>query len=536
MAHCPVVSDRSATQHAWRLGLVLGGLMLSGRPAHVHAQEVFGVLRTEMSGMPAEGVVLAAMRVSDRTIVGRTLSGSAGAFRLRVGSDSIRVMALRIGQQPVELWQGALAVGARLDIGRTLPERPVSITTLRVRERARCGAAVAGESSVTRALFADALTALMASLGSIDGEALVVRTATVDEFRDLRDQVLRTSAPTLRAGASAQPFRSVPVTALMRDGFVVSERDGSMWYRAPDAHVLTSDLFLAQYCLSLDRSRDSEGLVGIRFVPQRTRHNHVGVRGTVWLDRPTRTLRRLDFGYVGLSPVAASASPGGTVEYAQLAGGRWIIDRWSLRMPSLSTELVASPSGSLRAPRQQAVGVQVTRGMVLEAKVRGAVLYTVGGAPAERDLIGANERTGTDETSLRAPVRSARTDEGDTPDAPNGLPACEDRGPMAAAVAGVVLRATGTAVAGALVDAEWSAQTTATDNRRPSREQMRVTATTDQTGRFWLCGIPRDVHVVLQAHTSEARSRTTQLRLPASGAAGTVELVLQPTRFGLANR
>lgn len=504
------------------LPLLIGSVCVAALPVCMHAQEVYGVLRAELTGLPAEGVVVAASRASDRFVVGRTLSGSAGTFRLRVGSDSVIVRALRIGQEPVELWRGRLAVGDRLDVGQSLPDVPVNIETLNVRERARCGAASAGESSVTRALFADALTALVASLSSTDGEALLVRTATTEEFRDLRDNVQRTSAAVMRSGATSQPFRSVPVASLMREGFVVTERDGSTVYRAPDAQVLTSDAFLERYCLSLDRSRESDGLVGIRFAPQGAQRDQVGVRGALWLDRSTRALRRLEFGYVGLPPAAAAAAPGGTVEYAQLAGGRWIIDRWSLRMPTMRTDVVATPNSNFRAARQLAAGVQVVLGSVLEARLRDALLYTVGGEGAERELTRATERASTDDTSSSATAPAVPAD----PDT------CEDGSPT---ITGFVRRVNGTTVAGAVVEAEWPSRFLSSGTRSAAWEFGRTSSTTDDSGRFRLCGVPRDVRVTLIAQAERARSRATQLRLPAAGSGGTVELVLQPSQFGVAS-
>ena len=336
---------------------LLAGLLFAVLPASLGAQDVSGVLRDERTGTAAEGVVVTAMRLADRAVVARTLTATAGSFRLGVGLDSVVVLALRIGQQPVELWRGRLAPGERRDVSLVLPERPVEIATLRVRERDRCGAPTAGESSVTRTLFADALTALAALLGSADGEAPIMRTALTEQYLDLRGNVQRTVPAVERTGPSAQPFRSVPVSELLRDGFVLTERDGSSTYRAPDAHVLSSPAFLERTCLSLDLTRETEGLVGVRFTPQRAQRERVDVRGVLWLDIATRALRRLEFGYVGLPQVAAVTNPGGVVEYAQLADGRWIVDRWSLRMPTLVTEYVAAPYGGLRTPRTRAAGV-----------------------------------------------------------------------------------------------------------------------------------------------------------------------------------
>lgn len=480
-------------------------------PSRGVAQDVRGVLRAELSGAPMEGVVIAAMRAADRRIVSRSLSGSAGSFRLVVGTDSVVVMALRIGQQPVELWRGRVSMGESRDIGRTLPDLPVSITALRVQERARCGVPSGNDPSVTRALFADALTALSASIGSIEGEALVVRTVLTEEFRDLRGNVQRVAAPVVRTGSSAQPFRSVPVPALLREGFVVEERDGSVTYRAPDAQVLTAEAFLARYRLSLDLSRETDGLVGIGFTPQRTSRTRVDVRGTLWLELSSRALQRLDFGYVGLASPEAAANPGGTVEYTQLADGRWIIDRWSLRMPLLATEV----SGAMSVPRTRATGVQEIGGMVLEARLRDALLYSVGGQVAERTI-----GTQLDNASDRAAAASAVA-------AWTRTPACTVIDAATAHVAGVVRRTDGTPVVGAHVEAEWRTRFRNLGSITSwSWEQANATATTGPDGTFELCDLPREVRVSVQALTEAARTRVTQLRLPSTGTMGSVELIM----------
>jgi hypothetical protein len=483
-------------------------------PLWLHAQDVTGVLRAEPSGVPMEGVVVTAMRATDRALVGRTLSGSAGSFRLRVGTDSVVVMALRIGQQPIELWRGRLAAGERRDIGQSLPYVPVTITSLQVREGARCGMPLLNETSVTRTLFADALTALTASLGSADGEALRVRTMRTEEFRDLRGVVQRAVPPVVQAGTSTQPFRSVPVATLMREGFAVTERDGGVTYRAPDAHVLTSDLFLQRYCLSLDLSREADGLVGIQFEPQRTASGQVDVEGALWLDLSTRALRQLEFRYRGLARAATDAAPGGLVEYVQLADGRWIIDRWSLRMPVVATELV----GSMRVPLTRATGVQVVGGLVLEARLRSMLLYSAGGEAAEQAIrFAANANT----TSAVADNPRSRE---------LHAPTCPNTDATVAHVSGVVRYPDGTAVADAQVEAEWRTRFRPVAGQSWTWETARVSASTGADGRFTLCDVPRDARVSLLARTETVRTRAVVFRVPLAADNGEVELTLPVAR------
>jgi hypothetical protein len=470
---------------------------------------VSGVLRAELDGAPLEGVVVTATRLTDRVLVARAITAASGTFRLRVGRDSVVVQALRIGQQPVELWRGQLPPGAREDVGRRLADVPVSLTSLHIQERARCGPPEPGERSVARTLFADALTALLAAMGSPDAEALSVRVELTEASYDLRGQRQRVESRVQRTGANAQPFRSVPVQQLMREGFAVSDPDGGMSYRAPDAQTLTSDLFLRNYCLSLDLTRETTGLVGIRFAPQRSDRTRVDVRGVLWLDLPSRALRSMEFGYVGLPSEVLAADPGGVVEYVRLADGRWILDRWSLRMPTMVTERVPAPNAILgTTPRVRATGVKVVGGTVLEARLRNAILYSAGGAgAAARDAAGELE-----------------DDQGNT---------CLASESGEGWVLGLVRRPDGTPAPGALVEAEWETRYVLAADGRSTRERGRAEATTGADGRFMLCGVPSDERVAVTARTESTRSRALQLRLPAGSADGWLELVLLPPRFGV---
>lgn len=519
---------------SWRA--VLRGVLLLGGPAVaagvptgvLAAQTVSGVLLGRVPPEPLAGVVITVARTRDGEVVGRAVTGAAGTFRLDVGTDSILVRALRIGQRPVTLYTGRLAAGERRDVGGVLPDEPVTIASVRVRERARCGAPGA-DGSVVSALFADALTALAASVSRMDGAAPVMRSLRVEEERDRRDRLQASSEPVVTEGAAAQAFRSVPVPLLLAEGFVVREADGAATYRAPDAVVLTDDRFLARTCLSLDRSREAEGRIGIRFTPARRVESRVDVEGVLWLDAATRALERLEFGYLGLTSIAASVNPGGTVEYAQLPDGRWIIERWSLRMPRLETMLVTAPRGLGQYTQVSATGTTVARGVVTLVRAGDRDLYTVGGPSAEaalrRALWGARETTSVDTAGVWVAGRSTAT-----------LAALERCAAGAGASAPrsltLVVRVTdadGTARPGVRVEAEWRARYARAADGTWSWETERVTAATADDGDAVLCDASRTRPVEVRAiadgcapvrvplrPVAEATRSDVALRLPRS--------------------
>lgn len=454
------------------------------------APEVFGVLRGSTPPTPLGGVVVTATRTRDGVVVGRTVSAPSGSFRLAVGTDSVVVRALRIGQRPVTLFLGRLAAGERRDVGQVLANDPVVIATVRVREPARCGAP-RDDGSVVSALFADALTALVASVSTMEGGAPVMRTLDLDEERDRRDRLQAVSRFVVREGAMAQPYRSVPVPTLLREGFVVTDALGDQVYRAPDAVVLTDDRFLAGTCLSLDRSREQDGVVGIAFAPARRTRDRIDALGVLWLDATTRTLQRLEFGYVGLPSASASMNPGGTVEYMQLPDGRWIIDRWELRMPTLVLEQVAAPAGRVLVPQMRAVGSKVARGVVSEVRLAETLLYSIGGVTGESALL--QELHGELHDAARAVDSLASA---------VALRRCEVApGASTHPVTVRVVDQSGSPRAGVRVDAEWRNRLVRSGSDSWAWEREGQAGDTDARGEVVLCAVSR-------THAVEVRARS----------------------------
>ncbi|NIP58923.1 MAG: hypothetical protein GWM92_11430, partial [Gemmatimonadetes bacterium] len=106
----------------------------------------------------------------------------------------------------------------------------------------------------------------------------------------------------------------------------------------PDARALLSAEFLRSHCFRIVEGEDDEpSLVGLGFEPVEGREVP-DIRGTLWVDRQTAELRRLDFEYTGLAGARNAEEVGGRVEFRHLPTGAWIVSRWRIRMPILASD------------------------------------------------------------------------------------------------------------------------------------------------------------------------------------------------------
>src|SRR5690606_11413611 len=137
--------------------------------------------------------------------------------------------------------------------------------------------------------------------------------------------------------------------ALLVDGFVRSE-NGAVVFSAPDAEVLLSEPFVESHCFTAGTERtDQSDWVGVEFAPIPARRNRVNaLAGSIWLDRRTSELRRVEFRFLGADDLLSGVHAGGALDFRRLAGGTWMIDRWEVRMPRPVAEAVGGgrdPSG-----------------------------------------------------------------------------------------------------------------------------------------------------------------------------------------------
>lgn len=137
---------------------------------------------------------------------------------------------------------------------------------------------------------------------------------------------------------AGNPFVSAPVERLARTGFI--ETAGSdLVFHAPDAAVLLSAEFQDTHCFTLREGEN--GLIGLAFAPV-AQGEHSDVAGALWIDRASDELRRVEYRYTrvpGMSEPGDAAS--GRIDFRRMRDGRWIVSRWSVRMPVIVAEPVA---------------------------------------------------------------------------------------------------------------------------------------------------------------------------------------------------
>lgn len=313
-----------------RLPVWLLAAVLISRP--LSAQVLRGNATLAGTERPAAGVVIEAVLESDVTVRMRTLVGSSGRYVLQLPrAGTYRLQGLRIGYVPTPFGSITMAAGETQTRDLVLATTAVQLTVVRVDTRAVCGRNVPGGSTVA-ALLSQVRTALDAStLVSTDGRAQ----AEVKTYRlivDHRRVPLAGPWDSVRTGATQRPFASASPMVLSNEGFV-RVSDDAVVFRAPDADVLLSEWFLSTHCYAVEEDRDRPDLIGLRFTPARVRSNVTDIRGTLWLTREGTKLQWLEFGYVGLPRYLAATNPGGTLSFAQLSDGSWIVRSWELRMP-----------------------------------------------------------------------------------------------------------------------------------------------------------------------------------------------------------
>lgn len=476
-------------------------------PGAVASQELTGIVRHADGVTPAQGVVLEAVRPGTGTLIARAITGESGGFVLRASPGSFRLRALRIGYRPTDLGSYTLARDERRRVELTLADRPIQLAAITSRASARCAVRDrAGESVAT--LFDEARKALLSALLS-PPEGRPTSRILLEQSVSEPDGTPRVAPVRAVAdGFAARPFRSAPPAQLAALGYSIEEPDGTVYF-APDANVLLSEQFAADHCLRLAAADTAHPTrIGIAFEPVGAARARVRIRGTLWLDRSTYALERLDFGYVGLPAGLDNAGLGGSIEFAQLPGGLWFEDRWEIRMPRLRIERQARVSaiagtGSSDVVRLEAV--QRAGGRVLSIARPGRVLYLSAGAEPEAIEVDDTEALRTASFLMRAACSVAAAPIPNVPSAPE---------PRSTAM-GLVLEPDATAASGARVAASWQEGFRIDASDGITWRERSIEATAESDGFYALCGLPRERRIQLQARLAARRSPRTVVRFEA---------------------
>jgi hypothetical protein len=189
-----------------------------------------------------------------------------------------------------------------------------------------------------------------------------------------------------RTARGAMVWASIPADQLAREGYIVEDKEGVM-YRGLDAHVLLSTSFLESHCFKAQTHPTNDSLVGLAFQPVR-RGDRIDVRGVLWMSRDTRELDAIDFTYEGLKVAFPTDDLGGRIEFDQLPSGRWIVDRWYIRMPRLEQEEAMRGSGRAAGRLGQVlVGFDEVGGAVSDVTTAETATRSVAPRPVIRGTV-----------------------------------------------------------------------------------------------------------------------------------------------------
>jgi len=531
------------------------------------AQTVQGTF-ADPTGGPVAGA-RAGLRDAAGNEVAATHTAPDGTFTLRAPAAGSYILRIeRIGYATTETAPIALGAGETVQRGISAAPGRIVLEGIVAQSRSRC-VPRPGSGPRTATVWGEARKVLGSTRES--GESTDFGYSIRRFWRDvdpLGRTILRDSVATGTV-LTGSPFVPAPLERLSRRGYV-ERTGGDLTFHAPDARVLLSDAFQARHCFALTPGEG--GLIGLSFEPVDDRVPDV--RGTLWLDRATAELRKLEYRYTrvpGLPPQGQDAS--GWMEFTRLADGRWIVGRWAIRMPVVTvvdTQALNLRELNLRRGRQvRLAGFREEGGEVLAAgpaggastvlAASGAITGTVWDSTAARPLAGATvaaagHRAVTDSLgryliedvpagaysvtltaprldSLRfnAPPARAEVAVGASTLLPLAVPpfdavwgaACGTERPGTGAVVGRVRGADGRPAAGARVTVTWT-----------GAQPGGVAAAADSLGVYRVCEAPAGVPLTLRVSTRDAavvrgggaaaaeRPRRQDVDLPAASAFG----------------
>lgn len=320
----------------------------------VRAQIVRGVVVEQDTRTPVEGAMVVLMDLDGR-VVHRVLSDADGGFIAdadRPGPHRMRVD--RIGYESLTTEPFDVPVqGLYREL--VVPIRPVELTGLDVEGSRRC-ALPREQGRATARLWEEARKALQAAAWTLSSGTYRYTLLQFERNLDTDGRrVLNEHRRFVRSTGQA-PYVSAPADELVEEGFIRENDDGTVTYFAPDAESFLSDAFLSTHCMRVGDVRD--GMVGLAFEPVHGRRE-TEIRGTLWIEAATATLRRLEFQYVNRPRNRDMGAADGQVVFGRLLNGTWVVREWSLRLPILGTPADRS--------RTFVIGYQVQGGAVWRA-------------------------------------------------------------------------------------------------------------------------------------------------------------------------
>lgn len=322
-----------------RVALV-GSLVLLNAPLlTTQAQVVEGRVGSTGNG-PAAAVLVALLDDSSR-VVSRVVSGVGGRFELTAPAPgSYRLEIRQPGRRP---WlSDPVDVGEDVVVLSPVPDtEPVVLPDLRAEATGRCRSWPAIGVATMQLLDAARIGLAMAEAARLAGGPpgqILLWQRSLDP-----QQHILTESRTPASDAGGWPFHTIPVDSLAVVGFVYPTVGESAEYFAVDADTFASEWFASTHCFNLVLPEfHADSIVGLTFEPE-SRILRPDVRGTVWLDRRTQAVQRLDFRYTGLGRWLPGDAAGGAIDFGRSADGAVVLTRWWLRLPVAAQRATRDP-------------------------------------------------------------------------------------------------------------------------------------------------------------------------------------------------
>ena len=488
---------------------IAGALMASMLvlAAGLGAQTVRGTVLLPDSSRAAGVIVIA--NDAKGTTSARALSGENGGYELRLpGAGRYDVRLLRIGFRPTILPAFDIGAGESKSLTVILRGEAIVLSAVKVQGRSVCRVRQDSGQAVAR-LWEEARKAITATQLSPLGTKQTVKWMTYDRKTDITgDQVLTQSTASYSA-AAGKAFLSLPPDSLAKVGYMSEDESGTV-YRAPDAEALLSDAFTSLHCFREEPpTKDKGDWVGIGFRPARDRARIADIEGTLWLDRTSSELRLLEFRYTNLPEDYAHVKAGGSVEFLRLSTGSWLVGRWQLRMPRGALQLVPRYTGTLGARDEYKMvveGLQFTGGEVTAVNRGAEVLFSSGESTHDFSptLLAEDAKLAT----------SCGTDSA--------------RGDLVALLRGTVFEGEHEGLANASVRLTWRGEFRSTGQGTYSYKNEQRDLTSDASGNWYLCGVPRERVITVRATLGNRKSAPVTVRITKERAAAGVDVEVPP--------
>ena len=302
-------------------------------PGATQAQRVTGTVRDSMSGVPIGGVVIWLGDARD-SVLARSIGNEAGAFTVTRPRTTTRAHLVRIGYRPREM---ALS-GADSTLDLRLERIPALLATVKASGRRVCPGDRATNEGFE--LWEQARAALLASIVAREVHPPRIRLISYERTREpIFNRVKKEESSIKEIVVDRSYVAARPAWAFAYEGYMREERGGDRTYYAPDNETLLDPSFAGTHCLQAARDdRSHPDQIGIAFEPVHDggRDTLVDVRGVLWLDRKTPSLKVLEFWYTGLEPEARNS--GGEITFRVMPNGAPLIKRWTIRTVTLAVD------------------------------------------------------------------------------------------------------------------------------------------------------------------------------------------------------